>query len=155
MKVKFETWFRGGLFFLCVWLAWGLWATARSATNQIVTKPETNAPSASLVKQLERLDERYLTFGLDRIPWLHDYGFWGEPLWKYLASLIYILLAFYIAKLLDLIALVWLKRLAVRTRTQADDILLNLLHGPVKVILFVLLLHLGITVFNWSPTAKT
>ncbi|MGC3957658.1 MAG: hypothetical protein QM813_06825 [Verrucomicrobiota bacterium] len=48
---------------------------------------------------------------------------------KYLASIIYILLAFYVSKLLDYIINVWLKRLAAKTDTKYDDILLELLRG--------------------------
>src|SRR5215472_7468401 len=43
---------------------------------------------------------RWLTFGLDRISWLRGEVL-GNPLWQYIASLLYIVLAFYAAKLLD------------------------------------------------------
>src|SRR5439155_10992714 len=91
----------------------------------------------------------------DRVPWLRDNTLFGEPIWKYFASLIYILVAFYAAKLLDLITLVWLKKLAAKTKTKADDIFLELLHGPVKVIVFVIFLHIGLNIFDWAPTAKS
>src|SRR5437868_8954028 len=151
MKPRFEIWFRGLLFLLFLLLAWSLWAGAQSAP--------TNAPSATasnpplLVGKIT--NERYLTFGLDRVAFLREEHVFGEPLWKYFASFVYILLAFYTAKLLDVITLVWLKRLASRTKTKADDILLELLHGPVKIIVFVLFLHIGLNIFDWSPTART
>jgi MscS family membrane protein len=156
MRLKFDNWFRGFMLFLLIALAWGLLASAQTATNtnSTVVAVHTNALAPTLVRDVTGLDNRYLTFGLDRVPWLRDHGVWGEPFWKYLASLIYILLAFYLAKLIDQIALVWLKRLAARTKTKADDIFLELLHGPVKVIVFVIFLHIGLTVFNWSPTAR-
>jgi len=36
-----------------------------------------------------------------------------------------------------------------------DDLLLELLHGPLKVIVFVVFLHIGLTMFNWSLVART
>ncbi len=96
----------------------------------------------------------YLTFGLDRVGVLRDYGLLGEPLWKYLASLIYLLLAIWVSRLIDFVVGVWLKRLAVRTTTKLDDLLLDLLHGPVKIVVLVLLLHVGLTIFDWSPKVQ-
>jgi MscS family membrane protein len=77
----------------------------------------------------------------------------GNPLWQYLASLIYIVLAFYISKLLDYIIQVQLKKWASKTRTRLDDLTLDLLHGPVKIIVFVVLLHVGLRVFAWPDWA--
>src|SRR5690348_9756959 len=157
MSVNFEKWFRGVLLLLVVALAWSLWAGAQPATNSpannnTAAAQSTNLTTSALVTKFTQ--EHYLTFGLDRVPLFRENNFFGEPIWKYIASLIYILLAFYAAKLLDLITLVWLKRLASKTKTRADDILLELLHGPVKIIVFVILLHLGLNIFDWSPNAK-
>jgi MscS family membrane protein len=52
------------------------------------------------------------------------------------------------------VTLVWLKRLAARTETELDDLLLELLHGPIKVVVFVILLNIGLNIFDWSATAK-
>jgi MscS family membrane protein len=153
MKVKFETCFRGFVFLLFLSLAWGLWAGAQPAANRDSQTPTTNSSPSALVTKFS--NEHYVTFGLDRVAFLRENKIFGEPIWKYVASLIYVLLAFYAAKLLDLIALVWLKKLAAKTKTRADDILLDLLHGPVKVIVFVVLLHLGLNIFDWSPKAKS
>lgn len=90
----------------------------------------------------------WLTFGLDRVESLHV-EVMGNPLWQYLASLIYILLAFYVSKLLDSIIHVQLRRWAAKTQTRFDDIMLELVRGPVKVISFVILLHIGLRVFSW------
>ena len=43
---------------------------------------------------------------------------------------------------------VWLKKLAARTQTRLDDLLLELLRGPVKVVAFVIFLHIGLTMFR-------
>jgi MscS family membrane protein len=94
-----------------------------------------------------------LTFGLDRIEVLKKQAF-GNPLWQYLASLIYIILAFYVSKLLDYIIQVELRKWAAKTTTNLDDLLLDLLRGPVKVVSFVILLHIGLAVFAWPEWAS-
>src|SRR5947209_5183331 len=108
MKLKFETTFRAFMVFLLLTLGWALWAGAQVATNR-TSAQALNQPPA-LVRTVEQWNGRYLTFGLDRIPALRS-PFLGEPLWKYPASLIYILVAFCIAKIIDVIAFVWLKKL--------------------------------------------
>jgi hypothetical protein len=83
----------------------------------------------------------------DTFPFL-EWDLWGNELWKYLFSLIYIFLAFYVSKFLDYLTRVWLKKLAARTETKFDDLLLGLLNGPVKVVAFVILLRIGLDVFD-------
>src|ERR1035438_5460129 len=108
MRFRFDMFFRAGAVFLLAMLAWSIWASAQTNTN---TSPAltANQPSA-LIRNVERLEEHHLTFGLDRIEPLRELKVLGEPLWKYLASLIYILLAVYAAKVVDFLARVWLKR---------------------------------------------
>ena len=96
----------------------------------------------------------WLTFGLDRIGILQVHAM-GNPLWQYLASFIYIVLAFYISRLLDFFIHVRLRKWAERTETKLDDLLLELLRGPVKIISFVILLHVGLRVFSWPTAAET
>jgi MscS family membrane protein len=152
MRVSFKTFFRATLAFLAITLGWSLWASAQTATN-LTPLAATNQHSV-VVREVEQLDGRYLTFGLDRIQPLKSSVVLGEPLWKYIASLIYILLAFYTAKLIDWVARVWLKKLAARTQTKLDDLLIELLHGPVKVVAFVVLLNIGLNILDWSERAK-
>jgi len=152
MSVRFKTLFHAVIVFLVVMLAWSIWAGAQTATNQTALNA-TNPPSA-LVRSVERLEQHPVSFGLDRLEPLRELKLLGEPLWKYLASLLYILLAFYVSKFIDLAIAVWLKRLAARTETKVDDLLLDLLRGPVKVVAFVLFLNLGLSIFEWSPTTQ-
>ncbi len=91
---------------------------------------------------------------LSKVAFLRETSFLGQPLWKYLASLVYIVLAFYVAKLVDAIVGVWLKRWAKKTATRYDDLLLELLRGPVKVVAFVIFLHIGLGVFDWPPRVQ-
>jgi MscS family membrane protein len=92
---------------------------------------------------------------LDRIHFLKENELLGQKLWKYVASLIYILLAFFVSKLLDYVVNAWLKKWTARTKTRLDDLLLELLHGPVKVVTFVIFLHIGLDVFGWGIVAQT
>jgi MscS family membrane protein len=90
----------------------------------------------------------WLTFGLDHVPGL-GFEVMGNPVWQYLAFLIYVVLAFYVSKLLDWLIQVQLRKWAAKTKTQFDDLILELLRGPVKIIAFVLLLHVGLRLFAW------
>lgn len=74
---------------------------------------------------------------------------WGNELWKYLFSLIYIFLAFYVSKVLDFLTRVWLKKWAAKTATRFDDLVLDLLNGPVKIVSFIIFLRIGLNVFEW------
>jgi MscS family membrane protein len=90
----------------------------------------------------------WLNFGLDRIEALRVKCL-DIPLWQYLASLIYIFLAFYISKLLDYLIRGKLRQWVQKTPTHFDDLLLELLRGPIKVVSFVILLHVGLRIFAW------
>jgi MscS family membrane protein len=90
----------------------------------------------------------YLTFGLDHIQVLR-YELFDIPLWQYAASVIYVILSMWIARFVDWFVRVYIKRLTEKTETTLDDMLLELLHGPVRVVSFVFLLHVGLHVFHW------
>src|SRR5437667_910378 len=151
LKVKGGPLFRWVVMFL--WLALGeMWAVAQSATNKQPAMA-TNQPSAFL-KDVERLEGHYLTFGLDRIEVLNGIAIFGQPLWKYVASLIYILLAFYVSKLIDWVTRVWLKKIAARTGVRLHDLLLEVLEGPIKIVVFVLFLIIGLNIFDWPANVK-
>jgi MscS family membrane protein len=99
-------------------------------------------------------DRTWLTFGLDHVPGLRTEVL-GNPIWQYLAFLVYIILAFYGSKLLDYLIQVQLRKWAGRTQTRFDDLMLELLHGPVKIITFVVLLHVALRIFSWPETGVT
>ncbi len=161
MKLRFETLFRGYLFLLVGLLVWAVWASAQtpSSTNAApLPASEVDGDAggfgASAGAPFLRLNEDHLTFGLQRIPWLREHSLLGEPLWKYLAFVIYLFLAFYVSKLLDYLVQVLLRRWAARTQTRLDDLLLGLLHGPIKVIAFVVFVHVGLNLFTWQGWVK-
>jgi len=158
MKLKFETFFRGFIVIFAVILFWGIWASAQEdkPTNVVATVQATNKTSSAII-QLPAVFQEHgalLTFGLDRVELLKKPSVGNEPRWKYIASFIYIVLAFYISKLFDFLTRVWLKKLAARTDTKLDDMMLDLLNGPVKIISFVIFLHIGLSVFSWPPMVQ-
>lgn len=161
MRWRFEWVYRLGLATLLVIAFWAVWAGAQGTTNVVTTVTTTNAvstnpsgfPKVNLPLPKNMLTNA-LTFGLDRVDFLRERTVLEQPLWKYLASLIYILLAFYVAKAMDVVVNVWLKRLAARTETKYDDLILELLRGPVKVIAFVIFLNIGLGIFDWPERAQ-
>ena len=154
MKWRFEWCYRLGLAVLFVIVFWSVWAGAQTLANtNLPANAITNAPPApDATAGTNKLQA--LTFGLDKIDYLKENDVLGQPLWKYLASLIYIALAFCAAWLLDLFVNVWLKKLAARTETKYDDLILELLRGPVKVVAFVVLLNIGLNIFEWPDRAQ-
>ncbi len=121
--------------------------TTNSLPSSVVVVPNSFAFA-------DWLPSHPLSFGLDQIQFLCVHAPLGQPLWKYLSFLIYIVLAFYTAKLLDFIISAWLKRIAAKTETIYDDLFLDLLRGPVKVVAFVILLHIGLGTFEWPGRAQ-
>lgn len=148
MRFRFDYLYRAGLLVLFLVAFWSVWAEAQGATNVV----KTAAPGDTNLLALRKIPA--LTFGLNHNDFLREHAFLGQPLWKYLASLIYILLAFLVATAVDFIVNNWLKRLAAKTETKYDDLILELLRGPVKVVAFVIFLNIGLGVFAWPERAE-
>jgi len=102
-----------------------------------------------------RVYNALLTFGLDRVTFLEEHKLAGISLWQYAASLIYIFLAFYVSKFLDYLTRVWLKKWAEKTETKFDDLLLELLNGPTRIVAFVIFLRIGLDVFSWPALVQS
>ncbi len=146
-------------------LAWSVWSLAAQeanapATNTLsvtaTTGSSTNsvtvgAVSADAAKPIQTPE--WIERLAQDLPFL-KYTLWENELWKYLFSLIYIFLAFYVSKLLDYLTRVWLKKWAERTETKFDDLILELLNGPVKVVAFMIFLRIGLDVFAWPATVQ-
>ena len=152
MKRKLDLIFRSYVFALVALLLWAAWSEAQ--TNTVLTTnvaPRRAAPNAAEVARGSSIVIKdQLTFGLDKIEVLNHQWPSGIPLWQYFASLIYIFLAFCVSKLLDSLTRVWLKKWAEHTKTRFDDLLIGLLSGPVKVVVFVIFLKIGLEVFDWG-----
>lgn len=93
------------------------------------------------------------TFGLSRVEVLHIQVA-GRPLWQYVATVLWIGMAFVVAQVVDFVLTRWVKRLTAKTETDLDDKLLEILHRPVKVVVVLLMLKAGVQVFNWPGVVE-
>jgi len=164
MRWKFENIFRSFVIVLLAILLWSVWRT-EAQTNADVSinseaalvvaagNPETGKDSGTNAPAYTPPPKwvRQLT---GKFPVLRT-EIWENELWKYLFSLGYIFLAFYISKFLDYLTRIWLKRWAARTKTKFDDLVLDLLNGPVKIISFVIFLRIGLEVFDWPAVVES
>ncbi len=164
MQRKFEWMYRSFLVLLCALFLWSVWRAAAQGTNaeSVATESQpavsTNAPSgaakASTVLPKQPMETpKWVESLADDFPFL-KWQWWGNEFWKYLFSLIYIFLAFYVSKFLDYLTRIWLKQWAKKTTTQFDDLLLDLLNGPVKVVAFIIFLRIGLDVFQWPDLVQ-
>ncbi len=155
MKLRPESCFKFYAAVLLSLVVWSVWAADAPA---LINAPATNAPAgvarlfgsrSPATNEVALVDEMpYLSFGLDRVELLQ--ARWFEvPIWQFIASLIYVFLAFLTARVIDWVLGVRLRKWANRTPTKYDDILLELIRGPIKVITFVVLLHIGLRIFRW------
>src|SRR5437762_2398435 len=88
-----------------------------------------------------------ITFGLNQLPWLQQ-DLWDNKLWQYLVFFIYCLAAVFFSKLADVLMANHFKKAALRTKTTLDDRLIELLRGPLKLTVFLILIHLGLKPMN-------
>jgi MscS family membrane protein len=121
--------------------------------SQAARAQTTNISAASTPKSAPAaVGATWLTEWLERFPWL-QISWLGNPLWQYVGAFLYTVLAFYFSRLVDFLFRVQLKKFASKTKTTLDDLLVDLVRGPVKLVTFVILLHLGLRVFAWPEWA--
>ena len=135
-----------------VFLVTSLTASAQDAQ---ATAAPTQAVAQAAASQTEAAAKpsSQPTFGLDRLPALR-YEALGYPLWQYVASLIWVVLAFLLATVADWLMTHQIRRLTAKTKTDLDDRLLEILRTPVKIAVIVLMLHAGTNVFAWPDWAE-
>ncbi len=159
-----ERMYRGLLILLCALLVWSVWRAAAqdikpdvvAAGTVGVSGDATNltaAATAAAPKKKPVVTPGWVETLAESFPFLTR-QLWGNELWKYLFSLVYIFLAFYVSKLLDFLTRVWLKKWAEKTETKFDDLVLELLNGPVKVVAFIIFLRIGLDVFDWPDMVQ-
>jgi len=78
----------------------------------------------------------------------------GYPLWQYVASLLWVILAFVVAVGVDWLMTHQLRRLTAKTKTDFDDQLIEILHKPVKLAILLVMLNAGVQVFQWPEWAE-
>ncbi len=119
----------------------GLRAAVSPAASAVTNRPPDNALSEALGRFFEQVPALRLEL-------------FGEPLWKHLAFLAYIGLAFLSAYLVNRLVSGRLRAWAARTPSKYDDILLQVVHGPIKVVTFVIVLNFGLRVFAWPAVVQ-
>lgn len=92
------------------------------------------------------------SLGLERVESLQG-TFLGVPFWQYAALFAYVAMAFLASRLVDRLIHIQLRKLAIRSATQIDDVVLELSRRPVKIVVFVALLHLGVKAMSWPDWA--
>lgn len=149
---------------LLVLLAWSVWRAAAEtnltteAAGAVVAASQTGSTNVVATTNPPALVQEFASPEWIKSlakdwPFLR-YHLLGNELWKYFFSLIYIFLAFYVSKFLDYLTRVWLKKWADKTESKLDDLLLDLLNGPIKIISFVIFLRIGLDVFDWPATVQ-
>ncbi len=155
MKLKAQPGFVYSLILLWGGLLLAPLTQAQTNTNAVTVTAgvQTTNQIKSFTAKVEAIEQEAMTFGLDEVTWLQPPLF-GVPRWKYTASLIFIFLAFLTARILDWAVAGWLKRWAAKTPSRIGELVLDRIHGPIKVVTFVVLLHIGLDVFSWPPTVQ-
>jgi MscS family membrane protein len=150
MKLHVGTVLRTFVFLIAAVCLWSFWIEARAATNEVIGPP---APAGTVYANMGERSV-WLSFGLDRISYLRSRELAGIPLWQYVSSFIYIFLAFYISKFLDFLIRARVRKWALKTTTKLDDLFIELVRGPVKIVVFVILLHIGMKVYAWPEVLE-
>lgn len=139
---------------LCLGLFLAVPAFAQApTTNAVMTATPTNARPFLALPEISVTNYAYLTFGLNHVEALQD-KLLGNPIWQYVAFAIYIALAFLISRVFDTLVGIWLKHLAKKTRSDLDDLVIEMLRGPAKAVAFVFLMHIGLSLFRWPGTVE-
>lgn len=176
MQKNFDFWFRTLLVALLVTWIWAFWTSAQTNETELLA-PENASPSLSstdgvadgnqltnavppsdtstnLLAGHSPLKSRGFTFWLDQVNFLQN-SLMGIPLWQYLASLIYIFLAFLVSKFLDHFLTGQLNRWVSKHPTHLGRLLIQLVRGPVKIVSFAIFLHIGLLIYQWPDWIDT
>ncbi len=146
-----------GMFLCSATLVWSLWSLSLAAetTNTATVAKSTDLASKASALTRRVIDEQFiqshqteLSFWINGIPGMEE-PFLGIPRWQYAASVVYLILAFYLSRALDWFIQNRLKHWGAKTLTEWDDILVKLADGPVKAITLVFLIHIGLELYNW------
>ncbi|MSU84164.1 MAG: mechanosensitive ion channel family protein [Pedosphaera sp.] len=146
-----------GMFLCSATLVWSLWSLSLAAETTNTATVAKSSDLASKASALTRrvIDEQFiqshqteLSFWINGIPGMEE-PFLGIPRWQYAASVVYLILAFYLSRALDWFIQNRLKHWGAKTLTEWDDILVKLADGPVKAITLVFLIHIGLELYDW------
>lgn len=111
------------------------------AQEAISHSPENNTRIVSSLKA---------SFWLDQIPWL-EVKFQGTPLWQYFAFLIFLVIAYFVTKLLSAILFAFAKKWLPSAENALGKRVFSLMSKPARLIIFVTFLYIGLELYKW-PT---
>ena len=146
-----------GMFLCSATLVWSLWSLSLAAetTNSATVAKSTDMASKASALTRKVINEEFiqshqteLSFWINHVPGMEEL-FLVIPRWQYVASLLYLILAFSVSRAMDWLIRNRLKHWASKTDTEWDDILIKLAEGPVKAITLVFLIHIGLELYNW------
>lgn len=141
-------WLLLGLAAVAVWSVWSVALAADAGAGVTNSLAKGLLPGDVATGDFIKRNSSVLSFGLDKVEVLQP-DLLGRPRWQYLASLFYVILAFVVSKQVDGFITGRLKAWTSKTSTKWDDIIVGLADGPVKVLTFVLLVHVGLQLFDW------
>ncbi len=116
-----------------------------------------DATAAAATQPASPFLTRYASFtlGLEGIPELNQHSFLGVALWQWVLGILYVALACLVSWLIDYIFRNGLKKLTARTQSRYDDLALDAVKGPLRVLVFVLLLSAGLNVLELPAWVET
>lgn len=129
-------------------------AEGEEASEPIVVRAASRVAEAVTGRNFIEANRDELSFGLAKVP-AFQYTFLGKPIWQYIATLLYVFLALAVSKGLDWVIKRRIEAITSRTKVHWDDVLVRMANGPVKMFSFVILLHIGLQLFDWPPFVET
>lgn len=109
------------------------------AEEAISPLPENNSQVVSSIKG---------SFWLDQIPWL-EVKFQGTPLWQYFAFLIFLVIAYFVTKLLSVILFSIAKKWLPSAEHSLGKRIFSLMCKPARLIIFITFLYVGLELYKW------
>ena len=88
------------------------------------------------------------SFWLDKLPYANK-KFQGTPVWQYLAFLIYLVIVYFISRFLTILIFMSLNKGFARGDGKIARLVLASLRAPIRLILFVIFLKIGLELYCW------
>ncbi len=137
---------RAGMLICALSLVWAVVLAQGPVSNSVPTTPLN--PGLSPASLTLHENASVLTFGLDTIGPLRS-SFLGRPVWQYLATLLYLGLAFLAAAVFDRVFRFQLNLWVRRSQIHWDETTVRRLANPLKLVTFLAILVVGLELFDW------
>ncbi len=137
---------RTGMLICSVVLVWAVVVAQGPVSNSVASA--TLGKGSVVANRAVYENASVLTFGLDSIDVLRT-SVLGRPLWQYLATILYLGLAFLAAGVLDRVLRFQLNHWVRRSDIRWDEVTVRRLAGPIKLVTFLAILDVGLELFDW------